>query len=72
MGTQDDLGQAEDFVARHATTTPLMTWDPGFDTWEFYGVRGQPNLILLDAAGNPIGNWRVLNDGVEAEILDLL
>jgi len=72
MGTQDDLGQAEDFVARHGTTTPLMTWDSGFDTWDHYGIRGQPNLIFVDGSGIELGSWRILDDDVQAEILELL
>lgn len=62
MGTQDGFELAEDFVARNGTTTPLMTWDETFATWEHYGVRGQPWLILLDRLGEPLGAWPSLDD----------
>lgn len=57
MGTQDSLGLAEQFVERHEVTTPLMTWDASFETWNHYQVRGQPVVILLDENGGFLGQW---------------
>lgn len=35
-----------------------MFWeDGGFDSWAFYGVRGQPAAVLVDADGNVIDGW---------------
>lgn len=68
MGTQDSLGLAEDFVARNGTETPLMTWDETFETWAYYGVRGQPQTILLDPAGQPLGQWF----GLSQEMVELV
>lgn len=57
MGTQDSLEQAEDFLERNSVTTPLMTWDESFQTWDYYDVRGQPVVILVDPVGNQLGQW---------------
>lgn len=68
MGTQDGLELAEDFVARHGTETPLMTWDETFETWAYYEVRGQPTAILVDPDGNQLGRWH----GLTQEMVDLV
>ena len=68
MGTQDSFALAEDFVARNGTTTPLMTWDETFLTWDHYQVRGQPFILLLDEVGQPLGAWTGLSD----ELVDLV
>lgn len=57
MGTQDSFGLAEEFLARHQVSTPLMTWDESFLTWDHYDVRGQPQVILLDENGGKLGQW---------------
>jgi len=58
LGTQDSLDQAISFTADNGLETPLMTWDPGFDSWIYYGVNSQPTAILVDPAGNPLAGWR--------------
>ncbi len=68
MGTQDSFGLAEDFLSRHTVNTPLMTWDQTFETWDYYDVRGQPVVILLDESGNPLGQWY----GLTREAADLV
>lgn len=68
MGTQDSLGQAEDFLERNSVTTPLMTWDESFQTWDYYDVRGQPVVILVDPDGNPLGQWF----GLTSEAVELV
>ncbi len=68
MGTQDSIGLAEQFVERHETVTPLMTWDQSFETWAYYEVRGQPTTILVDPAGQPLGQWF----GLTQEMVDLV
>lgn len=62
MGAQDSLDLANEFVATTGAETPLMIWDTGFDTWSYYGVTGQPTVVLTDAAGNPIQGWRGIFD----------
>ena len=37
-----------------------MLWDPGFDSWVHYDIRGQPAAVLLDADGGAIKGWRGL------------
>ncbi|MEM9561871.1 MAG: hypothetical protein AAGA93_04595 [Actinomycetota bacterium] len=68
MGTQDSLDLAQQFVERHGTNTPLMTWDASFETWIHYGVRGQPFTILVDPSGQPLGDWF----GVTQEMVQLV
>ncbi len=70
MGAQDSLGLAETFVADTGTATPLMIWDASFETWNYYGVTGQPTAILVDPTGNPIQGWRGFFD--QEEVLDLV
>ena len=57
LGTQDSLGEAEDFVAEHQTNSFTMLWDESFDTWTALGVNSQPTAILLAADGTPITGW---------------
>ena len=56
LGTQDDLGQAEEFVATHSLTFPVL-WDSGFDSWRALGVPGQPYVVLIDGQGRELGRW---------------
>ncbi|MCP3992096.1 MAG: hypothetical protein GY724_23700 [Actinomycetia bacterium] len=57
MGAQDTLEQAAGFVETTGLQTPLMIWDVSFETWSYYGVRGQPTAILVDSTGEPINSW---------------
>lgn len=57
MGAQDTKDEADDFKADGGVETPTMIWDPSFDSWIHYGVRGQPAAILVDANGNELGRW---------------
>ncbi len=57
VGTQDSLAEAYDFVADYGTTSFLMTWDRGFDSWNHFGVRGQPAFIVIGRDGAVLGGW---------------
>lgn len=57
MGTQDSLDLASQFLERHALDNVLLTWDESFQTWQYYQVRGQPTVILVDPQGTPLGQW---------------
>jgi len=57
MGTQDSLDLATQFLERHTLSNVLMTWDESFQTWDYYQVRGQPTVILVEPDGNPLGQW---------------
>ncbi len=58
LGTQDNLEFAEEFISTTGTSTLPMYWeDGGFDSWSFYGVRGQPAAILVTADGTIIDGW---------------
>ena len=58
MGAQDTLGEAQEFIEITGATTPTMVWDPGFETWAYYGVTGQPTAVLVEPDGTPIQGWR--------------
>lgn len=68
MGTQDSLSQAQDFLERNQVALPYMTWDESFETWQFYDVRAQPTIILVEPDGNILGRWNRLN----REMLDIV
>lgn len=57
LGTQDDLDLAEDFVAATGTVSFPMLWDPSFESWQHYGITGQPAGLLLDPDGVLVRQW---------------
>ncbi|MEL6892231.1 MAG: hypothetical protein AAFP84_11585 [Actinomycetota bacterium] len=57
LGTQDSLGEAEDFVRDFGTESFTMLWDESFLTWQEIGVTSQPSAVLLAADGEPISGW---------------
>ena len=70
MGAQDSFEQAQEFQAATGTTSFPMIWDESFESWNYYGVRGQPYIILLDANGDVIDEW---GGGIpEAQVLSLI
>lgn len=56
LGTQDSLGEAEDFVETYGTTFPML-WDESFESWIELGVSSQPTAVLLTAEGTIITGW---------------
>jgi hypothetical protein len=69
LGTQDTLGEAEEFRDAFDMTEVTMLWDESFESWSAFGVRSQPAAILFDARGKPLQAW--LGPFDEAEALDL-
>jgi hypothetical protein len=69
LGTQDTLGEAEDFVGRHNTESFTMLWDESFETWLEIGITSQPSAVLLAADGTPISGW--VGPFPEDEVLSL-
>ncbi|NND73827.1 MAG: hypothetical protein HKN44_02370 [Ilumatobacter sp.] len=57
LGTQDSLGQAEDFVEKYGTESFTMLWDGSYQSWQVLGVSGQPAAILFQSDGTPITGW---------------
>ncbi|MEP1124151.1 MAG: hypothetical protein ABJH68_09715 [Ilumatobacter sp.] len=57
LGTQDSLGDAEDFVTDYGTQSFTMLWDESFVTWQEIGITSQPAAVLLAADGEPISGW---------------
>ena len=49
MGGSDSLSQAESFAAAYGGPDNML-WSESIDAWRHY-KSGNPNLILLDAAG---------------------
>ncbi len=56
LGTQDDLGEAQDFVARHGVTFRML-WDSTFESWRQLEIPTQPAAILLSPSGAQLGRW---------------
>ncbi len=56
LGTQDSLGQANDFDNQFGTTFDML-WDESFISWEAIGVTSQPTAVMLQADGTPITGW---------------
>ncbi len=69
LGSQDSLALAESFVADTGAESMLMVWDESFESWLFYGVRGQPTAILVAPDGTAIAAWQGLFP--EDEVLEL-
>jgi len=57
LGTQDSLGQAEDFVEDYGTESFTMLWDQSFLSWQALGVTSQPAAVMFAANGTPITGW---------------
>ncbi len=57
VGTQDSLGEAEEFVNRHKLTTPTMVWDSGFKSWQAMNINSMPTWILYSPDGTVLGRW---------------
>ena len=69
LGTQDSLGEAEDFIDRYGTKSFTMLWDESFESWQVIGVRSQPTAVMLAPDGTPIAGW--LGMFPEDEVLEL-
>lgn len=69
LGTQDTLGEAEEFRTAHGVESFPLLWDESFESWLALGVTSQPGAILFAADGTPLQGWRGIFD--EAEVLRL-
>jgi peroxiredoxin len=56
LGTQDSFEEAQEFLADHDITFPLV-WEDGFDTWNAFGVTRQPAAALISGNGDQLGGW---------------
>ena len=56
LGTQDSLGEAEDFVDEYGTTFPML-WDESFRSWIEIGVSSQPTAVFLSPGGTILTGW---------------
>lgn len=68
LGTQDSLGQANDFDNKYDTTFEML-WDESFVSWQAIGVRSQPTVVMLQPDGTPITGW--IGGIPEEEVLEL-
>lgn len=69
LGTQDSLGEAEEFIDEFGTQSFTMLWDESFQTWQEIGITSQPSAVLLGADGKPITGW--VGPFPEDEVLQL-
>ena len=58
LGTQDSLGEAEDFIDRYGTESFTMLWDASYDSWAVLGVTSQPTAVMFAADGSVLSGWR--------------
>ena len=56
LGTQDSLGEAEEFVDEYGTTFQML-WDESFESWIALGVSSQPTALMLAPDGSAIAGW---------------
>ena len=68
LGTQDSLGQANDFDNDFGTSFEML-WDESFVSWQTIGVTSQPTVVMLQPDGTPITGW--VGGIPEAEVLEL-
>lgn len=68
LGTQDSLGEANDFHDRYDITFDML-WDSTFISWQTIGVTSQPTAVMLQPDGTPIQGW--IGAFPEAEVLRL-
>lgn len=68
LGTQDSLGQANEFDIKHGTSFDML-WDESFISWQTIGVTSQPAAVMLQPDGTPITGW--LGAFPEDEVLQL-
>ena len=68
LGTQDSLGEAEDFVEDYGTTFPML-WDESFQSWIELGVSSQPTAVMFTPEGTIITGW--VGPFPEDQVLDL-
>lgn len=57
LGTQDTLGEAEQFLKNYGTTSFTMLWDESFESWAAFGIASQPAALLFAADGRFIQGW---------------
>ena len=57
LGTQDSLGEAEDFVEEYGTESFTMLWDESFVSWQALGITAQPAAVLFEPDGTIITGW---------------
>lgn len=69
LGTQDTLGEAEQFVDTYGTSFTML-WDESFESWVAFGVQSQPAAILFAADGTVLEGW--LGPFPEEAVLDLV
>lgn len=70
IGTQDSLGEAEDFLSDTGVRSFPLLWDESYESWRPFGFRYQPSAVLLSADGRELARWNgsVDPDAVLAEL----
>lgn len=56
LGTQDSLGEADEFVEDYGTTFPML-WDESSQSWIELGVTSQPTAVMFTPDGTIITGW---------------
>jgi thiol-disulfide isomerase/thioredoxin len=56
LGTQDNLGLANDFADNYELTFDVL-WDESNYSWQTIGVTSQPTVVMIEGDGTPITGW---------------
>lgn len=68
LGTQDDLSEAEEFVA-DTGVKHQMVWDASGESWRYFELPTQPSSVLVGPDGTTIATFKGslrLDDALEA------
>lgn len=70
---EKDANAIRSAVQRHGVEHPVLN-DPEMATWQAYGVRGWPTLVLVDPIGEIVGTWSGEGHGhaITATITELI
>ena len=59
LGTQDDAEFAQDFLKQTGVKHTLL-WDESGKSWQHFGIRLQPEAVLVGPDGTVIEHWQGL------------
>lgn len=57
IGTRDDFGEAEDFLADTGVESFPLLWEETGESWSAFGVTAQPYAVLFDDQGAEVERW---------------
>ena len=55
---RDSFEEAIEFREEFGLESVEMFWEPGFDSWIHFGIRGQPQAIISRPDGRGAAQWQ--------------